>query len=277
MGKIIVLMSDFGLKDTYVAQMKGVIYSIAPEARIIDLTHEIEPQNIRQAAFIVSSTYSSFPKESIFIAVVDPGVGTDRQMIAAYADNRFFVGPENGIFGFINEIDDAEIFSLENQKFWSDKVSTTFHGRDIFAHVAAHIANGVSLQELGRRLKNTDNSIIVKPVRKEDAIIGEIIWIDHFGNAISNITFNEVSQLSNSFEISILVLKHDSNREFMHVGLMQTFQDALKYKPETLFAYRGSNGFFEFAINESSASSKFNLAIGTQVRISKKKIEKWHS
>ena len=143
-------MTDFGNRDYYVGAMKGVILSINPDARIIDITHDIEPQNITSAAFVLSACYRDFPPATIFVCVVDPGVGSERRAIVVESNDHIFVGPDNGLFSFVLN-PNARVIAIKNDRFFRKPVSSTFHGRDIFAPVAAHLSLGIDLHELGPR------------------------------------------------------------------------------------------------------------------------------
>ena len=148
---IIALLTDFGTKDYFVGAMKGVILNINENAKIIDITHEIEPQNIRSASFTLRACYKNFPPKTIFVAVVDPGVGSERRAILVETEDYFFIAPDNGLLSFIfNESDDFLVYEITNEKFFNQPVSQTFHGRDIFAPCAAHLSKGVLPAEFGK-------------------------------------------------------------------------------------------------------------------------------
>lgn len=185
-GKIITLLTDFGTKDTYVGQIKGIIMSINPDAAIVDITHEIEPQDIREGAFLLNEYYRYFPEGTINITIVDPDVGSGRRPVIVLKDGYIFVGPDNGIFTLIAG-DDTELYSIENKEFMSKKISPTFHGRDIFAPVAAHISKGVPVSSFGKRIDNPILLDNILPDVRTDVVYGEVVRFDRFGNAITNI------------------------------------------------------------------------------------------
>ncbi|GJL77711.1 MAG: hypothetical protein NPINA01_07000 [Nitrospinaceae bacterium] len=193
MSAILTLTSDFGLKDAFIGIMKGVILNIAPTAQVIDITHQIEPQNIVQAALTMEAAHSYFPKNTVHLVVVDPGVGSDRRPIAVKNKSATFVGPDNGVLTpVINS--SSRIYELNNEKYFLPGISSTFHGRDVFAPAAAWIARGTPLSKMGRKITDPQILQLPQPGIKKNAITGEIIDIDHFGNCISNIT----SELLNS-------------------------------------------------------------------------------
>jgi len=264
--KLIVLMTDFGTKDTYVAEMKAAIWAIAPEAKILDLTHQIEPQNVKQAAFMLSTSFERFPEGSVFVSVVDPSVGTKRQMLAARAANRYFVGPDNGSFAFLNDIHEAEIRKIENSEYFAKSVSSTFHGRDIFAPVAAHIANSQGILQLGKKLERAKNIEGLKPIFTKNSVSGEIMWLDHFGNAISNIKFSTVASVFSLGKIYVYPTNENGKARKIRAQLANTFADG-QNSENVLLAYEGSKGYLEFALWNASASAKLGINIGTSVEI----------
>lgn len=197
---IITLMTDFGIKDGNVGVMKGVILGIAPHTDLIDLSHVVEAQNISEAALILGRSAPYFPAGTIHVVVVDPGVGTVRRPIAARLGTQFFVGPDNGILTLLLERAEqlnwpVEVVHLDRPEFWLADVSYVFHGRDIFAPVAAHLASGRPLAELGTPVSDPLRLAIPRPVRMADGLRGQIIHIDHFGNAASNIRIEHMADL----------------------------------------------------------------------------------
>ena len=268
--EIIALLTDFGTKDTYVAEMKAAIYNRCENVTIIDVTHAIEAQNVRQAAFLLGSTYKHFPEDTIFVVVVDPGVGTDRKMIAASAEGRIFIGPDNGILCFLNTTNDREIFEIETSWYWADDVSMTFHGRDIFAPIAAHIANGVKLSNFGPPKKLVKECPGLKPVQENGNIDGDIIWIDNFGNAVSNIPSELINYKAKNQEISILI-EEDGAEKYQIIPMFTNFTEATEENGDKLFCFVGSKKFIEFAVPGGSAADKYNIATGTKVKVQIKK------
>ncbi|MDQ3181688.1 MAG: SAM-dependent chlorinase/fluorinase [Acidobacteriota bacterium] len=189
MNPIIALLTDFGTKDYFVGAMKGVILSINPGAKIIDITHEIPPQDISSGSFTLRACYKNFPSETIFVAVVDPGVGSNRKAIICETKNHLFLAPDNGLLSFIfDEAATFRVYKLENEKFFKHPVSSTFHGRDIFAPVAAHLSNGLKANEFGSEIYDFVRFEENKPRKVSDkGIEAEIIHTDRFGNLITNL------------------------------------------------------------------------------------------
>jgi S-adenosylmethionine hydrolase len=260
---IITLLTDFGLQDEYVGVMKGVIASIVQDARIIDISHGIHRHDIRQAALVLYSAYRFFPKGTIHVAVIDPGVGGHRRILCLKQDSHFFLAPDNGILSLIlrnGSMEDLRV--VTNDRFFLKPVSHTFHGRDIFAPVSGHLAKGVTMSELGKRLALDEIEVldVAVPIVSDEAIIGEIISKDRFGNLITNIDhktyqdFTEkrasqdvVVQLGNASEINGVTTSYDT----VEVGA-----------PTALF---GSRALLEIAVNQADASAYFGVSVGQAV------------
>ncbi|MDX9894858.1 SAM hydrolase/SAM-dependent halogenase family protein [Desulfofustis limnaeus] len=197
-GFPITLTTDFGLQDEYVGVMKGVILMINKGIPIIDLTHGIPPQDIRQAARVIGNNYRYFPPGTVHVCVVDPGVGTNRRIIALQCDTLFFIGPDNGVFTqLLNSSESVDVYQVENQKLFLKNVSKTFHGRDIMAPVAARLASGMSIVHVGPRIARDACALISlrDPIVKRDGIAGEVISVDSFGNLRTNITKAHLSRV----------------------------------------------------------------------------------
>ena len=269
MNAIITLTTDFGLADAYVAAMKGVILDINREAKIIDICHSIAPQNIAQAAFILSTAYQFFPERTIHVVVVDPGVGTERKAVILRTPRFDFVAPDNGVLSYIIEPflkerlrpaqrqvalpPELEAVSITKPEFWRSPVSPTFHGHDIFAPVAARLSLGASPEEFGEVIK----TITLPPERRPyqespDTKVGRIAHIDHFGNLITN--FKREDLPGKPFAIEI------SNRFIS--GLSRTYGDG-----EGLLALIGSSGYLEIAVNGGSARDFLGAVVGDDVKI----------
>ncbi len=196
---IITLLTDFGQRDGYPGVMKGVIWKIAPEVQIADLSHEIPAQDIQAGALVLGRSAPYFPDGTIHLAVVDPGVGTIRRAIAGQVGGQYFVGPDNGLASVLISNAEANIQTyrfvhLDNPKYWRRYISNSFHGRDIFAPVAAHLACGVKLDEIGTPISDPVRLEIPLPKRTADGWIGQVIYTDHFGNLASNFDANHISQ-----------------------------------------------------------------------------------
>ncbi len=257
MPKFITLTSDFGLTGPYVASMKGVILGILPGAAIVDISHAIQPQNIQQAAYMLDAATPYFPAGTIHVVVVDPGVGSARRPIAVFTDSACFVGPDNGVFSRIYHTQAVrEIRHLANPDYHLPAVSHTFHGRDIFAPVAAHIAAGVPPSCLGPAI--TDPVTIDFPAPEQCAdgsILGQIIYTDAFGNLISNIPLQWLENQSNwIFEIAATTI----------VGLSATYSDV---QTEKLIALGSSAGLVEIAKRNDSAARHLSVESGERLTV----------
>jgi len=249
---IITLTSDFGLRDAYLGIMKGVILGIFPKAQLVDLSHNIEPQNIPEASYILLSAVKFFPPGTVHLAVVDPGVGSARRAIIVESKKQFLVGPDNGIFtDFITA--ESKIYELTEQKFFLNKISQTFHGRDIFAPVSAHLAKGVSPEELGTPIQDPVLSARPQPKMIEGKIQGEVIYIDRFGNLITNIP---EAMIPKRPIIRIM------GKEI--IGLAKNYAEQA---PRTLIAIIGSAGFLEISLTQGNASEKLKAGIGQALEL----------
>ena len=253
---IITLTTDFGSSDPFFGIMKGVILNICPDARIEDITHDIEPQNIHQANFVIRSSYHYFPKNTIHICVVDPGVGSARKPILIQTENYLFVGPDNGIFtGIIEKEKITNVIELTEKKYWLKTISQTFHGRDIFSPVAAHLAKGENVLNLGKKI-NTEGLTrlnISRPIKKKDGYTGTVQFIDHFGNIITNVPNDEVQGN---------ITGKVKNNDFK--GLVLNFSEA---NSNNLHAIKGSSGYIEIFINQGNAGKFTGAKIGDTVNI----------
>ena len=255
---MITLTSDFGLKDPYVAEMKGVILTINPKATLIDITHDIEKFNIRMAAFMLASAAPYFPEGTVHLAVVDPGVGTQRRAILIQTKKGFFVGPDNGILILAAQSQGIEhVYQLTNPKFMLPKISSTFHGRDIFAPAAAHLEKGVQPIEFGPEINNPINPEFAKVKRGNDSLIGEVMHIDGFGNIITNINEKLVQNYAKKVNV-----------ELPSISLKLTFGKAYaQAKPKEPIVLIGSHGFMEIALNQGSAAEKFHAKAGDKIAV----------
>ncbi|MRS03274.1 hypothetical protein EG832_08645, partial [bacterium] len=195
---IITLLTDFGLRDTFIGVMKGVIWSIAPNAQIANLTHEIPPQRVVDGALAIAGAAPYFPAGTIHVCVVDPGVGTARRPMLAVIGDQYFIGPDNGLFSLlIKKAEDLTTppvyIALNKTHYWLPKVSNSFHGRDIFAPVAAHLASGVRFEELGDPFEKPMLINIPVPQRTATGWIGQVMQVDHFGNLVTNFTREQLN------------------------------------------------------------------------------------
>lgn len=257
--RVITLLTDFGTRDIYAGVMKGVILSICPDVRIIDLTHEIPPQDIRAAAWQIYAAYHYFPRGSIHVAVVDPGVGASRRPILVACAGRFFIGPDNGLFSLLYQSGKPfDVYVLNQKKYFLDKISATFHGRDIFAPIAGHLACGTSPEELGERITDPVTLGAVRPEFDGRTLCGEVIWIDRFGNLITNISEEEFK-------------KHIRGKPFVIKAggisltfLQKTYAGASEHGIIALF---GSSGLLEIAEVSGSAARRLKMGTGAAVTV----------
>jgi S-adenosylmethionine hydrolase len=252
----IALLTDFGTDDFFVGAMKGVILSINPRASIVDITHNVKPQDIRSAAFLLSSCRRDFPVGTIFVSVVDPGVGSSRRAIAAAAEGKVFVAPDNGLLSFIlnDQHRDARVFELRDERFFNHPVSRTFHGRDIFAPVAAHLSNGVPIEEFGPAVTDFVCFETAGPKALDtENRDGEVIHIDRFGNVITNLT---QSDLPSGFSIDV---------NGRHVDRLAEYYS--NEREGELFAIFGSTGFLEISVNRGSAAELLGAVVGDRIAV----------
>ena len=262
MTHIVTLTTDFGLSDSYVGVMKGVILGLAPQVTVVDICHAVPRHDIAAASLVLAGAYRYFAPGTIHVAVVDPGVGTERRPLALEADGRFFVGPDNGLFsGVLARCRDSEVCAvhLTNSVFWLPSPSATFHGRDIFAPVAAHIALGVPLRNLGSDLAVRDLQRLpdVAPRQREGVIEGEVVYVDHFGNLTTNITLESLPRAT-SVAIEI------AGRRIS--GVSTAYGDVTEGE---VLALIGSTGFLEIAVSSGSASQRLGVGKGAPVRVRK--------
>ena len=256
---IITLLTDFGTADYFVGAVKGVILNLSPQARVVDLTHDIAPQDIEAAAFTLLAAYKSFPRGTVHVAVVDPGVGSARRGIAVAAANQLFVGPDNGIFSYIYDRESKfRIYELSNEEFFLETVSPTFHGRDIFAPVAAALSNGVKPAKLGPEVKDPVKLAPLMPELADSRILSRIIHVDRFGNCITNITPEVLSRGMIDAGAHLLV-------KGKKITSFRTFFAEKTGSRGGLFAFWGSAGFLEIAVSNRSAAKFLNASRGESV------------
>ena len=256
---IVAMMTDFGLGDGDVGVMKGVIAGISPEAQIIDITHDIAPQNVPSAAWILAASYRYFPSGTVFVCVIDPGVGSSRGAIAVSVGDWYFVGPDNGLFSYLYvEQKVHEAVALTNPAYHLPQVSSTFHGRDIFAPTGAYLSRGVAIRELGTVLEpetllRLDAST---PVRQGERIAGSIIHVDNFGNLITNIPLTLVPELFSCEAVKILFASGEvveRRRRFFADG------------PDDgqPFIFGDSSGYIGIAVRNGNAAQTLGIGLNT--------------
>jgi len=241
------LLTDFGLKDNYVGVMKAVLLKINPRLNLVDITHEVASHDIFEASFLLLKSFKFFPKGTVFLVVVDPGVGSQRAAIAIKTENYYFVGPDNGVLSLAARSDGIKkIISLTNRKFFLKELSSTFHGRDIFSPCAAYISKRFPLREFGKALPKIKSIGLPGPLIKKNRLYGEIIFVDKFGNLVTNITRD-------------IFLKFIKKRKFsLHIKskavkkLYRFYRQAEGGEP---FLCEGSFGFLEISLNNRSAKT----------------------
>jgi len=296
MAAIITLTTDFGLTDAYVAAMKGVMLSINPEAKLIDICHTIKPQNIAQAAFVLSTAYKFFPPKTIHVVVVDPGVGTKRRAIILRTPSADFVAPDNGVLSYviqqfirgrlkgrspfkyhsspspfkemgvkgvrlINNLQQVELepgleaVAITKPQFWRSPVSPTFHGRDIFAPVAARLSLGFPLTDFGEAITSVAMLPLPRPYQASDgSLVGHVLHIDSFGNLITNIKSDDIPPTEQAITIEV------GNQ--LILGLSRTYAEG-----RGLLALIGSSGYLEVSLKGGSVSALLNAKVADEVRI----------
>ena len=255
---ILTLTTDFGLTDHYVAAMKGVILGICPTAQMVDVTHQVSPFEITEGAYTIAQAWRCFPKKTVHVVVVDPGVGTARRPILMEAGGQYFIAPDNGVLSMIYNTEEHKIRLISNERWFRKPVSRTFHGRDIFAPAAAHLASGAKPAEFGRLIEDYLRPAFGKPRRAgKRTWNGQILKIDHFGNLITNFHIADFPDLE--------------RRDFrMAVGPNELTVLARSYaetSPGELFVILGSSGYYEVSISQGSAAKQVGCAAGGPVEL----------
>ena len=259
---LVTLLTDFGSADYFVAAMKGVILTANPLARIVDITHDIPPQDIEAAAFTLLAACPTFPAGTIHVGVVDPGVGSSRRAILIHAREQYFVGPDNGIFSYVCDGSSPKIFHLTNERYFRRPVSQTFNGRDVFAPVAAALSNGVKASELGTQITDLVRLPPLKATASRSGeISGRIIHIDHFGNCVTNITAEELTG-------QMIIAGAKLRLQGRVVKSFRNFFAEETTSRDRVFAVWGSAGFLEIAAANESAAKLLKAKRGDAVIVS---------
>jgi len=255
---VITLTTDFGQADWFVGTMKGVILSLAPRARLVDLTHDIPPGDVRTASFALAAGASFFPKGTIHLVVVDPGVGGSRPALAVRTARAWFVAPDNGVLSAALAHDPAlEVRALDPARMKLPPLSATFHGRDLFAPAAARLARGDSPAGLGKKVSSWQTLPTREPRRRGRSIVGEILYCDRFGNAITNLPHSLLPAAPSAARLKV------PGRASLIPG--GTHYEAVP--PGAPVVVPGSTGYLEVAVNQGNAATKLKLKVGTQVRL----------
>jgi len=257
MGKpIITLTTDFGTRDGYVGAVKGVIKRINPDVEVVDISHEVEHFDILGAAFVLNNFYRYFPRGTVHLAVVDPGVGSERQPLLIKSQDFFFVGPDNGIFNFVLQNETiTDMVVLANKKYFLTEPSVTFHARDIFAPVAAYLSLGIDVNEFGPTAKECLKLVIPEPRLSKGKLSGEIIHVDGFGNLVTNLT---AESLRSKKITAITVGRRRIER------LTGSYSEIEEGKVGALI---GSSNLLEIALNQGSAQEALRSRVGSAVTI----------
>ena len=253
--QIITLLSDFGLRDHFVAAMKGVMLSLNPEVALVDISHLVPPQDVFSGAFILGQAWSYFPVGTIHLAVVDPGVGTSRKALAATAGGHFFVAPDNGLLSYVmNFSEDFTAHEITAEHYFRKPVSASFHGRDVFAPIAAWVSREIPLHQLGPALSNPVRLAIPSPKRVRDNLVqGAILAVDQFGNLTTNLVAAELPRWSK-------ILAGQKEITTLH----RTFGEG---NPGELFVIPGSTGYLEIVVRDGSAASLLGIKSGAPIGV----------
>jgi S-adenosylmethionine hydrolase len=256
---LISLVTDFGLKDNFAGVMKGVILKINPLARVVDICHEVKSQGVLEAAFLLRSSFKYFPAGTVHLAIVDPGVGSTRDIIAVKSKNYFFVAPDNGILSLaLKEERPEKIVEITNDRYFLKPTSSTFHGRDIFAPVAAYLSKGEPINKFGRQIKALKKLALPRVKVDSGRLSAEVIYIDRFGNLISNIDRDTLNKFIQGKKFKINITDKSIG------GISQSYAQAGNLEPLALI---DSFGYLEIALNCGSAQDYFGVGIDEKINI----------
>ncbi len=268
-GPVITLLTDFGLTDSYVGAMKGVILGINPDTQLVDLTHQVSPQDVLQGAFLLGQAWSFFPAGTIHVTVVDPGVGTERRALLVRGKDHWLLAPDNGLLTFAlpPEQTDRAVFQpysadvpggfhayvLTNQRYWRQPVSATFHGRDIFAPVAAHLSLGVAPEELGEPVDTLTRLAVPVPQWQGDTLQAHVLHVDRFGNVVTTVPAEALAGVTD--------IEAELNGTRVR-GLVSTYAQG-----EGLAVLIGSHGYLEVALTNGSAADMLGARVGDELLV----------
>lgn len=257
MSRLVALLTDYGYEDTYVAQVKAVLLSLCPTCEILDLTHGVPPQNVRSGAYLLATATPYLPEDTIIVAVVDPGVGTARRAVAVRGVRHTYIAPDNGLLNLALRDDPPQCaVSLDNPSYHLSEVSATFHGRDIFAPCAAHLANGVPINCLGTPIEAAELVSLpdIDPEFSEGVTRCKPLHIDHFGNVVFNLRRDRFEQSLRGAGVAVVLIGKDAHET--PLSLVRTFGEVERGAP---LAYWGSNGYLEVAVNGGSAAHTLEI------------------
>jgi S-adenosylmethionine hydrolase len=258
--RIITLLSDFGLKDPYVAEMKAVILSIFPQATMVDISHEVDKFDVRMGAFVLASAAPYFPKGTVHVAVVDPGVGTKRRPIIMQTEHSHFVGPDNGLLILAASKEGLQhVYFIENPRYVLPEVSKTFHGRDVFAPVSAHLAKGCAASEFGREVEDFVVPDFAEPRVEGKTVLGEVLHVDDFGNIITNISSEMVEKVAIREGEAVRV---EMGKGTVSLRLCSAYGDV---PAGSALAIVSSHGFLEISVNQGSAAEWLKVKRGDSI------------
>jgi hypothetical protein len=260
---IITLLTDFGTRDPYLGSMKGVILSICVQARIVDITHDIDRYSVSHGAYVLASVVSYFPIGTIHVCVVDPGVGTTRKALIVKTKRSYLVGPDNGVLILAADREGTEkVIEIKNTEYMLGEVSSTFHGRDVFGPVAAHLANGVSITEFGEETNSFVHASFPKSRVSSGKLSGEVVHVDDFGNVITNISLADTREFGITSGTMVRIAVGRGSRK---IRFCRTYGEVARGQPLALV---GSVGLLEISVNAGNASSTFKARKGSQVSLS---------
>lgn len=263
MSIIITLTTDYGTRDAFVACMKGIILKTNPQAQIIDITHEIAPQDIWEAAFTLKSAYAQFPKGTIHLAVVDPGVGSGRRPIIVITEGYYFVGPDNGLFSLIyRDAERVRVHHITASHYFIANPGPTFHGRDIFAPVAASLTKGIPSGNFGDEITDFVKLNVPVPKRSENSIDGHVVHADRFGNVITNITYKDIQSLIPEGATMGQVAVTVTGKEIK--GLRKFYAEAATGEPSAII---NSSGQLEIFLYRQNARTTLSIKRGEAIRL----------
>lgn len=257
-NRIITLTTDFGLRDPYVAEIKGVIFNISPRVKVVDITHQVEKFDIQRAGYILSAASPYFSEGTIHVVVVDPGVGTKRKAILIETKKSYFIGPDNGVLALAAGNQGIEsIYKIERTKVIRSEVSDTFHGRDIFAPTAAHLANGTPPSEVGPEISRLIIPNFSKTTKKDDRLIGTILYVDSFGNIVTNLHKKDLEEIGIKKKVNLKL-----NSDTLQLKICKSYAEMEIGKP---LAIIGSHNFLEISLNQGNAARRFQTKVGDTI------------
>ena len=259
---LITLTTDFGYDDPFAGVMKGVIYEINPETHIVDLTHSITRQNIFQAAFVIGMNFHYFPKRSIHVVVVDPGVGSERRPILVATAGHYFIGPDNGVFSYVYKFAEEEptVIHITSEHYFLKKDSPTFQGRDIFSPCAARLSTGMDIRRFGERITDYRKIDLPMAVRNENMLRGEVLFMDGFGNAITNIRKADILEIRKEFAGAAIQVSFKGRK----IGFCRYYAQA---ENRGLTALLNSSDLLELFMYRGSAASEHGIVPGDTVEV----------